>query len=104
METTRQVLEGIKVVEFAAIAAGPAIGKHMADHGAQVVHVESYERPDGFRVNYPPYKDNKPGLNRSGAFAICNNNKYSVEINFKTAEGIDLAKRLIAWNDIVIEN
>ena len=104
METTRQVLEGIKVVEFAAIAAGPAIGKHLADHGARVVHVESYERPDGFRVNYPPYKDNKPGLNRSGAFAICNNNKYGVTINLKTQEGVDLAKELIQWTDIVIEN
>jgi len=104
METTRQVFEGINVVEFAAIAAGPVIGKHLADHGARVVHVESYERPDGFRVNYPPYKDYKPGINRSGAFGICNNNKYGVTINLKTQEGIDLAKKLIAWADLIIEN
>jgi len=104
METTRQVFEGINVVEFAAIAAGPVIGKHLADHGARVVHVESYERPDGFRQNYPPYKDNKPGLNRSGAFGICNNNKYGVTINLKAKEGVDLAKELIQWADIVIEN
>ncbi|MBI2350640.1 MAG: CoA transferase, partial [Deltaproteobacteria bacterium] len=57
-----------------------------------MVHVESYERPDGFRQNYPPYKDNKPGLNRSGAFGICNNNKYGVTINLKAKEGVDLAK------------
>jgi benzylsuccinate CoA-transferase BbsF subunit len=100
----RQVFEGIKIAEFAAIAAGPLIGKHMADHGAQVVHVESYERPDGFRQNYPPYKDNKPGINRSGAFTICNNNKYGVTINLKSKGGVELAKRLIAWADIVIEN
>ncbi len=100
----RQIFEGIKIVEFAAIAAGPLIGKHMADHGAQVVHVESYERPDGFRQNYPPYKDNQPGLNRSGAFTFCNNNKYGVTINLKAKGGVDLAKRLIAWTDIVIEN
>ena len=104
METTRQVFEGINVVEFAAIAAGPVIGKHLADNGARVVHVESHERPDGFRVNYPPYKDNKPGINRSGAFGICNNNKYGVTINLKTREGIELAKKLIAWADLIVEN
>ena len=104
MDTTRQVFEGINIVEFAAIAAGPVIGKHLADHGARVVHVESHERPDGFRVNYPPYKDNKPGINRSGAFGICNNNKYGVTVNLKTQEGIDLAKKLIAWADLIIEN
>jgi len=104
MDTTRQVFEGINIVEFAAIAAGPVIGKHLADHGARVVHVESHERPDGFRVNYPPYKDNKPGINRSGAFGICNNNKYGVTVNLKTQEGIELAKKLIAWADLIIEN
>lgn len=104
MKRTRQVFEGINVVEFAAIAAGPVIGKHLADHGARVVHVESHERPDGFRVNYPPYKDYIPGINRSGAFGICNNNKYGVTINLKTQEGIADAKKLIAWADLIVEN
>ncbi len=104
METTRQVFDGINVVEFAAIAAGPVIGKHLAEHGARVVHVESHERPDGFRVNYPPYKDNKPGINRSGAFGICNSNKYGVTVNLKTKVGVDAAKELIRWADVVIEN
>lgn len=104
MGTTNQVFEGINVVEFAAIAAGPAIGKHLADHGARVVHVESYERPDGFRVNYPPYKDDKYGLNRAGSFGICNNNKYGVTINLKEKEGVGLALELIEWADVVIEN
>jgi benzylsuccinate CoA-transferase BbsF subunit len=100
----KQVFEGIKILEFTAIAAGPLIGKHMADHGAQVIHVESYERPDGFRLNYPPYKDGQPGLNRSGAFALCNNNKYGITLNLKAKEAIEIAKRLVQWADIVIEN
>lgn len=104
METARQVFEGIKVAEFAAVAAGPAIGKHLADHGALVVHVESFERPDGFRLNYPPYKDNKYGLNRAGSFAICNNNKYDVTIDLKAKEGVDRALELVEWADVVIEN
>ncbi len=100
----RGIFEGIKIVEFAAIAAGPLIGQHLAIHGATSVHVESYKRPDGFRQNYPPYKDNKPGLNRSGAFTICNNDKYGVTLNLKAKESLEVAKKLIAWADIVIEN
>lgn len=95
---------GVKVVEFAAYAAGPVVGKHLADFGATVVHVESKSRPDGFRMQYPPYKDNKTGVNRSGTFGICNNNKYGITINLKAPGGTGLAKRVVAWADVVIEN
>ncbi|MHB1343180.1 MAG: CaiB/BaiF CoA transferase family protein [Thermoleophilia bacterium] len=99
-----QACEGVKVVEFAAYAAGPVVGKHLGDHGATVVHVESRGRPDGFRMQYPPYTDNQPGVNRSGTFALCNNNKYSVTMDLKTAGGLELARRAVAWADVVIEN
>ena len=98
------IFKDIKLVEFAAIAAGPVIGKFLADHGATVVHVESYARPDGFRANYPPFKDNKPGYDRSGSFGICNNNKLDATINLKAPGGIELAKRLVEWADVVTEN
>jgi len=100
-----QSLEGINVVEFAAFAAGPAVGKHLADQGATVVHVESKIRPDGFRTHYPPYKDNIYGLNRSGLFALCNNDKLGITLNLKKApKATELAKRIVAWADVVIEN
>ncbi|HBW34165.1 CaiB/BaiF CoA-transferase family protein [Desulfosporosinus sp. BICA1-9] len=101
---SRQALEGLKVVEFAAYAAGPVTGKHLADFGATVVHIESGGRPDGFRVQYPPFAENKPGVNRSGCFGVCNNNKYGITINLKAEGGIDLAKEVVAWADVVIEN
>lgn len=101
---SRQALEGIKVLEFAAYAAGPVTGKHLADFGASVVHVESGSRPDGFRVQYPPFAENKPGVNRSGCFGVCNNNKYGITINLKAKGGIELAKEAVAWADVVIEN
>ncbi len=104
MATEKQALEGVKVVEFAVFAAGPMVGKHMAEHGAQVVHVESRSRPDGFRMHYPPYKDDKPGLDRTGTFAVFNDSKYSIALNLKTKQGIEVAKRLIGWADVVIEN
>ncbi len=100
-----EALKGIKIVEFAAFAAGPAVGKHLADHGATVVHVESRVRPDGFRTHYPPYKDNIHGLNRSGLFALCNNDKLDITLNLKKGpKATDLAKRIAAWSDVVIEN
>jgi crotonobetainyl-CoA:carnitine CoA-transferase CaiB-like acyl-CoA transferase len=100
-----QALRGIRVVEFAAYAAGPVVGKHLADHGATVVHIESKARPDGFRTHYPPYKDNIHGLNRSGLFALCNNDKLGITLNLKKApKATELAKKIVAWSDVVIEN
>lgn len=100
----QQAFAGIHVVEFTGFAAGPVVGKHMADHGAEVVRVESATRPDGFRTHYPPFKDDVPGLNRSGCFAIFNNDKYSMTLNLRRPKGIELAKRMVAWADVVIEN
>ena len=92
------------MVEFAVFAAGPMVGKHLGEHGATVVHVESRSRPDGFRVHYPPYKDNIPGLDRTGSFALFNDSKSGITLNLKHPEGLDAAKRLVAWADVLIEN
>ena len=97
-------LAGIRVVEFAVFAAGPVVGKHMAEHGAEVIRVESRSRPDGFRVHYPPFKDNRTGLNRGGTFAIFNNDVLSVTLNLKHPKGLELAKELVHRADLVIEN
>lgn len=99
-----EALEGLRVVEFGAYAAGPAIGKYLADFGAQVVHVESHERPDGFRLQYPPFKDGVVGINRSACFTYFNDSKYGVTVDLKTKEGIEIGRRLCDWTDIIIEN
>ncbi len=105
MNMATKALEGIKVVEFAAFAAGPVVGKHLADQGATVVHIESRMRPDGFRTHYPPYKDNIHGLNRSGLFALCNSDKLDITLNLKKgSKATELAKKIVAWSDVVIEN
>lgn len=97
-------LGGLRVLEFGGFAAGPAVGKHLGEHGATVVRVESRSRPDGFRVHYPPYKDNIPGLNRTGTFAIFNDSKLGVTLNLKHPQATDVANRLVAWADVLIEN
>src|SRR2546423_10497634 len=100
----KDALEQVKVLEFGAYAAGPGIGKYLANFGAEVVHVESKQRPDGFRLQYPPFKDGQVGLNRSGCFAFFNDSKFCVTLDLKNPEGLKLAYRLVAWSDIVIEN
>ncbi|HZU05428.1 MAG TPA: CoA transferase [Chloroflexota bacterium] len=97
-------LSGIRVVEFAVFAAGPVVGKHMANYGAEVIRVESHLSPDGFRTHYPPFAGGRPGLDRSGCFAVFNDGKLSVTLNLKAPEGVELAKRLVARADVVIEN
>ncbi|KKW44676.1 MAG: Subunit of CoA-transferase of family III [Candidatus Peregrinibacteria bacterium GW2011_GWA2_54_9] len=97
-------LDGVKIVEFGGYAAGPHVGKMLANFGATVVHVESMSRPDGFRMQYPPYKDDKPGINSGGCFTYFNDSKYGVTIDLKNPEGRKLARKLADWCDIVIEN
>ncbi len=97
-------LQGIRIVEFGGYAAGPHIGKMLANFGATVLHVESRARPDGFRLQYPPYKDGKPGLERSGCFAFFNDSKLGVTLDVKNPRGLELARRLVAGCDVLIEN
>jgi crotonobetainyl-CoA:carnitine CoA-transferase CaiB-like acyl-CoA transferase len=99
-----QALGDLKVLEFGGYAAGPHIGKLLGNFGAAVIHVESSQRPDGFRIQYPPFKDNLPGYNRSGCFAFFNDSKFSVTVDLKKPEGAALARRMARWCDLIIEN
>jgi crotonobetainyl-CoA:carnitine CoA-transferase CaiB-like acyl-CoA transferase len=101
---TAQALDGLVVLEFAAFAAGPCVGKYLANCGAFVIKVESRARLDGFRTHYPPFKDNIPGPNRSGVFAMNNDGVYSVGLNLKVPAGMEIARKLAAKADVVIEN
>jgi crotonobetainyl-CoA:carnitine CoA-transferase CaiB-like acyl-CoA transferase len=91
-------------VEFAVFAAGPLVGKHLGEHGAEVIRVESHAMPDGFRVHYPPFKDNKPGLERGGSYALFNDQVLNVTLDLKQPKAVSLAKELVSKSDIVIEN
>ena len=102
--TTARALGGVRIVEFGGYAAGPHIGKMLANCGATVVHVESRARPDGFRLQYPPYKDQQPGLDSGGCFAYFNDSKLGVTLDLKNPGGLELARRLAADCDVVIEN
>jgi len=99
----RLPFEGLKVADFTWVWVGPTTTKYLADHGATVVRVETKNRPDITRA-IGPYKDQEPGPNRSHAFGDFNTSKLGVTLDLKTASGIEIAKRLIAWADVYIES
>ncbi len=100
---SKMVLEGIKVADFSWVAAGPQIGRELAANGATVVRIESHKRPDMIRMS-TPFKDGKPGWNRSAFYASVNTNKYGISIDVTTPGGQDVAARLIKWADVVVES
>ena len=94
---------GLKVAEFAWVGVGPISAKYLADHGAQVVRVESENRPDVLRGG-GPFKDAEPGINRSQFFGDFNTSKQSMTLDLKSPDAIAIAKRLIAECDVMIES
>lgn len=96
-------LEGIRVLEFGQIAAGPFAGSLLADLGADVVKVERPGSGDGMR-NWPPVREGKDGRTFSDNFASLNRNKRSVALDVKDPADLSKLKRLCAVTDVVVEN
>jgi len=98
-------LEGVRVTDFTWLGAGPYTTRTLADHGAEVIRVESGKRMDRLRI-LPPFRDGKRNgsVNRSGYFADRNSNKLGVTINLKDPVGVDLVLQLIAQSDVVTSN
>src|SRR6202030_4296614 len=97
------LLRGIRIADFTWIGAGSFTTKLLADHGADVIKIESRGRMDSLRSSRP-YKDGVPGINRSGYFADRNSSKRSITLNLKTGAGRELAQRLAATSGIVAHN
>ena len=100
-------LAGVRVIELARILAGPWAGQTLADLGAEVIKVEAPEGDDTRRWG-PPFVDrpNPDGtVDRSAAyFHAANRGKKSVTCDFRTPEGQEAVRRLVADADVVIEN
>jgi crotonobetainyl-CoA:carnitine CoA-transferase CaiB-like acyl-CoA transferase len=92
-------LVGVRVCAFTHVAAGPYATLQLAYLGAEVIKVESRTRIDTWR-----YRDRNNDPERSRPFADHNKNVRSVLLNLKTAEGVELARRLIASSDAVLDN
>jgi crotonobetainyl-CoA:carnitine CoA-transferase CaiB-like acyl-CoA transferase len=97
-------LAGIRVVELGFAAAGPLVGKYLANFGAEVIRLESRLAADVFRTTYPPFKDGIVGPDRAAMFAFYNDGKRSATLNLKHPTGVALARALIAKADIFVES
>lgn len=96
-------LDGIRVADFTWVWAGPHATLQLAHLGAEVIRVESLARPCVTRL-LPPWPDGQPGVNRSGYFNQFNQGKRSVVIDLKSAEGVEIAHRLVRCSDVATEN
>ncbi|WP_313136589.1 CaiB/BaiF CoA transferase family protein [Paracoccus jeotgali] len=95
-------LAGLKVVELARILAGPWAGQILADLGAEVIKVEAPEGDDTRRWG-PPFIE-REGDRSAAYFHGTNRGKTSVTADFRTPEGQQKVRDLIADADILIEN
>lgn len=103
MGKDKKILYDVKVADFSRGAALPYVTKYLADYGATVVRVESMTNPDISRT-ISPFAGDKKGIDRSGFFAKFNNNKYSMSLNLDHPRGLEVAKRLVVWSNVVVEN
>lgn len=87
-------LAGLKVAEFSHMVMGPAVGLILGDLGAEVIKIE------------PTGGDATRRLKGSGAgyFPMFNRNKQSICLDLKAPQGLEIAARLAAEADVVIEN
>jgi crotonobetainyl-CoA:carnitine CoA-transferase CaiB-like acyl-CoA transferase len=95
-------LAGLKVIELARILAGPWVGQTLSDLGADVIKVESPEGDDT-RTWGPPFIEVE-GEKSAAYFHACNRGKQSIIADFRSDDGRELVRKLVADADVVIEN
>ena len=97
-------LDGIRIADFTWVWAGPYCTLQLAHLGADVIKIETRTRPCVTRV-LPPWPDGKPGgMNRSGYFNQYSQGKRSITLNFKQPAAHEIARKIIAQSDVVINN
>ena len=90
-------LEGVRILDLATMVAGPAATMMLADQGADVIKVES---PQGDLMRH--FSRGRNGIN--AAFLSCNRNKRSIAIDLKTAQGLEVIRKLIATSAALVHN
>jgi len=116
---SKKILEGIKVIDFTTVIAGPFITKTMAAYGAEVIKLESRSHPDLWRggmggggrrrgmmmgMRMTPPRPFNPWMNSGSPYGYWNTGKMSLALDLTKPRGLELAKKLVARADIVVEN
>lgn len=102
---TKQACEGIRVLDFSWAAVGPMSVRYLADHGATVIHVQSWGRPC-FLAFQRPRRDDIAHPDHGYWQWMYNTSKYSITVNLEKPQAQELIKRLIReWQpDIIVES
>lgn len=96
-------LADVRVLDFMWVLAGPAASRVLADYGATVVRIESTTRIDTART-LAPYRDGRPGPERSGIFHNVNAGKRMLTLDPTCPAGRDVVLDLVRWADVVTES
>jgi crotonobetainyl-CoA:carnitine CoA-transferase CaiB-like acyl-CoA transferase len=87
----RRVLDGIRVLDFTWVVAGPVATRVLADHGADVIKIERFDSPPS-------------GDRRGGWFGNLNRGKRSLAVDLSDERGLALMRELAQRCDVVIDN
>ncbi|MCP4617352.1 MAG: CoA transferase [Bradyrhizobium sp.] len=98
-------LAGIRVIDFSMGWAGPICTRTLADLGADVIKIEAIQYPDWWRGvdRRPAYVLDKQ-YEKTVRYCIMNRNKRGITLDLTRPQGFNLAKRLIADADLVVDN
>ena len=91
-------LDGIRVLDFSKILAGPLCTQYLGDMGADVVKVEPCKDGDDTR-KWPPFEDGDGTI-----FLSVNRNKRSLALDLKSPDGLAVCMRLARQSDVVVES
>jgi crotonobetainyl-CoA:carnitine CoA-transferase CaiB-like acyl-CoA transferase len=93
-------LEGLRVLEFGNLLAAPCAGMILADLGAEVIKVEAFGGDPARELQTAAFT----GSGTSPTFLAFNRGKRSVALDLRTPEGIDVARKLVARSDVLVES
>ncbi len=96
-------LDGFRVLDLTHHLCGPYCTKLLADFGCDVIKIERPGTGDLAR-RLGPFKDDQPGIERSGTFAYLNTNKRSLTLDLQQPAGREIFFRLLDTVDLVVEN
>src|SRR5476651_1354322 len=94
-----KALDGLLVVDFTRVVAGPACTQTLADFGAEVIKIENPEGGDDTRQY-----EHADLAGESAAFVSLNRNKRGIALDLTKPAARDVARELIARADVVVEN
>ncbi len=97
-----QLLAGLRVIELTWVLAGPIAGRMLADHGAEVIRIESRVRPDGLRNALLADGTRNPDL--PGLWNCANTGKRSLTLDLTQERSKEILRDVIATADLVIDN